>query len=98
MVCFGAREGVVGEGQAGQGGLHGVTQGPGAAVPGEPGAQLAEVLAAETVCWDIRKDSPCTPCTDNRKLGKINLARPITTTTTTTTVCAEKSIHKIILM
>lgn len=47
-VCFGARQGEVEQGQAGEGGLHAVGQGAGAAVPGEPGAQLAEELHTKT--------------------------------------------------
>lgn len=48
MVCLRAGEGIVGEGQGSEGGLHGVGHGPRAAVPGEPGAELAEKLRGET--------------------------------------------------
>lgn len=42
VVCFGPREGKIKKSQAGDGGLHAVGQGPGAAVPREPRAQMAE--------------------------------------------------------
>lgn len=43
---FGPRKGKVDESQAGEGGLHAVGQGPGAAVPREPRAQVTEELQA----------------------------------------------------
>lgn len=50
MVCFRAWQGIVGEGQGCEGGLHGVGHCPCAAVPGEPGAELAEILGGDTAC------------------------------------------------
>lgn len=43
-VCFGLSEGEVEQSQTGEGGLHAVGQSPGAAVPREPWAQMAEEL------------------------------------------------------
>lgn len=43
-MCFGFREGEVTESQTSDGGLHAVGQSPGAAVPREPGAQMAQEL------------------------------------------------------
>lgn len=47
-MCFGARQGKVKKSQGSERGLHGVGQCPGAAVPCEPGAQVAEELETKT--------------------------------------------------
>ncbi len=46
-VRFGPREGEVRQSQTGEGGLHAVGQSPGAAVPREPRAQVAEKLETQ---------------------------------------------------
>lgn len=46
-VCLGPWQGKVKKSQTGDGGLHAVGQSPGAAVPREPGAQMAEELQKE---------------------------------------------------
>lgn len=47
-VCFGPRQGEVKQSQAGDGSLHAVGQSPGAAVPREPRAHVAEELETKT--------------------------------------------------
>lgn len=47
-MCCGPRQGKVKKSQAGDGGLHAVGQVPGAAVPREPRAQMAEELQKQT--------------------------------------------------
>lgn len=46
-MCFRARQRIVIESQSCECGLHGVGQGPGAAVPCEPRTELAEVLVTK---------------------------------------------------
>lgn len=48
VVRVGPREGEVKQSQTGDGGLHAVGQSPGAAVPREPRAQMAEELENRT--------------------------------------------------
>lgn len=48
VVCFGSRQWEVRQSQTGDGGLHAVGQSPGAAVPWEPRAHMAEELETKT--------------------------------------------------
>lgn len=54
-VSFGPRQREVKQSQTGEGGLSGVRQSPGAAEPGEPGAQVAKELKTSTGSFQVHE-------------------------------------------